>query len=58
VPAAEYGDDDVLPIVSFARLVKNGEKKDERYDIDRALTLTRIIEAAYESARTGTTVAY
>ncbi|MDR1970550.1 MAG: Gfo/Idh/MocA family oxidoreductase [Treponema sp.] len=58
VPAAEYGKDDVLPIVTFARLVQSGEQKDDRYDIDRAITLTRIIEAAYESARTGRTVAY
>jgi predicted dehydrogenase len=57
VPAPEYGEDDVLPIVSFARLVAAGTKRDERYDIDRALTLTRIIEAAYESERSGRTVA-
>jgi predicted dehydrogenase len=58
VPASEYGEDDVLPIVSFARLINNGEKNDKRYDIDRAITLTRIIERAYESARTGKTIAY
>jgi predicted dehydrogenase len=58
VPAPEYGGDDVLPIVTFARLIKNGEKNDDRYGIDRALTLTRIIECAYESAKTGKTVNY
>lgn len=58
VPAPEYGGDDVLPIVTFARLIKNGEKNDDRYGIDRALALTRIIECAYESAKTGKTVNY
>jgi predicted dehydrogenase len=58
VPAPEYGSDEEFPIVSFARLIPGREKKVEWYDIDHAIALTRIIECAYESARTGKTVAY
>jgi predicted dehydrogenase len=58
VPAEEYGEDDEYPIVSFARLVQSSEKEIERYSIDRAITLTRLIECAYESSKTGKTVLY
>ncbi|GHU52059.1 hypothetical protein FACS189496_1560 [Bacilli bacterium] len=58
VPPAEYGSDDEFPIVKFARLIQSDKEKDGRYDIDTAMTLTRLIECAYQSAGTGRAVSY
>ena len=56
VPLSEIPQDDPLPIVQFARMVKGNESSVPGYDMDVAETLTRIIECAYESAATGKTV--
>jgi predicted dehydrogenase len=58
VPGADIWPDDEYPIVKFARLVQSGEKKVAIYDIDQAVALTRLIECAYESAKTGKSVWY
>jgi predicted dehydrogenase len=58
VPAGEYGPDDEFPIVSFARLIQSGERNVECYDIDHAIALSRLIECAYESAKTGKVIGY
>jgi predicted dehydrogenase len=58
VPAGEYGPDDEYPVVAFARLIQSAEKNVECYDMDHALALTRLIECAYESAKTGAAVHY
>ncbi|MDR2111329.1 MAG: Gfo/Idh/MocA family oxidoreductase [Spirochaetaceae bacterium] len=58
VPRTDIWPDDEFPIVKFARLIQSGEKSIDRYNIDEAIALTRLIERAYESARTGKTTAY
>jgi predicted dehydrogenase len=58
VPPAEYGSDDEFPIVKFARLIQSDKEKDDKYDLDTAMTLTRLIECAYQSAKTGQAVSY
>ena len=47
------------PIELFVDLVNNSDKKEfPYYDLEAAKTLTRLVECAYESARTGQTVIY
>ncbi|MDR1287578.1 MAG: Gfo/Idh/MocA family oxidoreductase [Treponema sp.] len=58
VPKEEYGPDDEFPIVRFARLIQSPDKSIDSYDIDKALALARLIECAYESARTGKCVLF
>jgi predicted dehydrogenase len=58
VPLSDVDPDDEFPIVKFARLVQSGDTKFDSYDIDKAISLTRLIECAYESAKTGKAVTY
>ena len=58
VPLSEIPDSDPLPIVQFARMVQSDARSVPGYDLDVAATLTRLIECAYESARTGKTVQF
>jgi predicted dehydrogenase len=58
IPEAEIQPDEEFPIVKFARLIQSDDKKVDKYDIDTAYVLTRLIECAYESAKTGKTVEY
>lgn len=58
VPKSDIPEDDPLPIVQFARMVKSDKCSVPGYDMDVAATLTRIIECAYESAATGKTVEF
>jgi predicted dehydrogenase len=58
VPQADIWPDDEFPIVKFARLIQSDAQKIDIYDIDKAMVLTRLIECAYESAKTGKSVLF
>ncbi len=57
-PVERDWQDEVYPIVRFAQVVDAGEKEAPEYNLDQAELLTLVICCAYESARTGTPVAY
>ncbi|MGI5959259.1 MAG: Gfo/Idh/MocA family protein [Massiliimalia sp.] len=56
VPQEKLRKDDEFPIVKFAKLIQSDEKQIPEFSLDVAKTLTRLIECAYESAKTGQTV--
>jgi len=61
VPAEEYSNDRLTPIVHFIRevmLSDSGKRSVPGLDIDTAVAVVRLIEAAYESAVTGASVAF
>jgi predicted dehydrogenase len=58
VPREEYGPDDEFPIVKFARLIQSQDNSIDSYDLDKAITLARLIECTYESAKTGKVVLF
>ena len=61
IPAEQYSNDRLTPIVHFIRevmLSDSGRRSVPGLDIDTAVTVVRLVEAAYESAATGTSVAF
>lgn len=58
VPLSDIPASDPLPIVQFARMVRSEASCVPGYDIEVAATLTRLIECAYESAKTGKVVEF
>ena len=61
IPAEQYSNDCLTPIVHFIRevmLSDSGRRSVPGLDIDTAVTVVRLVEAAYESAATGTSVAF
>lgn len=58
VPEEEIPADAEVPSAQFLRLVASEEESLPDFDLDTAITITRLIECAYESAETGKTVLY
>ena len=61
IPAEQYSNDRLTPIVHFIRevmLSDSGRRSVPGLDIDTAVTVVRLVEAAYESAATGASVAF
>ena len=60
LPPEALGADQPVPVCQFLRLLleDSPETSIPGFDFDMGLTVTRLAEAAYESARTGKAVAF
>ncbi|QFT89941.1 1,5-anhydro-D-fructose reductase [Bacillus sp. THAF10] len=55
VPATQFPED-VMPSAEFVEMLSVGEKEHPLYNMQCALELTRLVESAYESAKSNTTM--
>ena len=60
LPAESLGGDQPVPVCQFLKLVLDEAEQDSipGFDFDMGLTVTRLAEAAYESAKSGRAVAF